>query len=481
MDLLRSPVAGRFLRWRHARTTLQLGLLVAAVAIVLHGFLGPDIASANLATVLTWVQARGLFIVALLAVGNLFCAGCPFIRVRDWARRLHLPVHAWPAALGGKWIAIALFAAVLVAYEYFDLWNLPSATAAIVLGYFVVALAIDLVFRGASFCRHVCPIGQFNFVTSTVSPFEVRPRDEQTCASCRTADCVSGRYEEMPATAPAATPTWRGQLVQRGCELGLFLPAKVGNLDCTFCLDCVQACPHDNVAIATRVPGLELADDRRRSVIGRLVDRADLVALVVAFVFGAYVNAALMLNPIHHALMGHMPIPFGLSPGTALVILFALGLVVVPAVLLAATAEASRWLAADSKDRRAILRRFAYGLVPLGVGMWAAHYCFHLLTGLFVVVPVTQQAIVDLAGVPLLGAPWWRWTGLRAGLVFPAQIGLVVLGLLGSLAVIQAIADRDHPGHTIRAAVPWFGLAIVLTVAAVWILFQPMDMRGMGP
>ena len=46
--------------------------------------------------------------------------------------------------------------------------------------------------------------------------------------------------------------------------LGLFLPAKVGNLDCTLCLDCVQACPHDNVALASRLPGLELADARRR-------------------------------------------------------------------------------------------------------------------------------------------------------------------------------------------------------------------------
>jgi hypothetical protein len=75
-------------------------------------------------------------------------------------------------------------------------------------------------------------------------------------------------------------------VLQRGCELALFLPAKVGNLDCTFCLDCVQACPHDNVAISPRVPGLELVDPRRRSGIGRLARREDIAALVVVFVFG---------------------------------------------------------------------------------------------------------------------------------------------------------------------------------------------------
>ena len=36
--------------------------------------------------------------------------------------------------------------------------------------------------------------------------------------------------------------------------------------------------------------------------------------------------------------------------------------------------------------RRALLPlvvRYTYGLVPLGFGMWLAHYCFHFLTGLY--------------------------------------------------------------------------------------------------
>src|SRR5205085_10915161 len=108
----------------------------------------------------------------------------------------------------------ALFAAVLFVYELFDLWALPRGTAYLVLAYFAAALAIDLVFSGATFCKYLCPIGQFNFVASTMSPLELRVRDESTCRSCRTVDCIKGH------AAPA---------VQRGCELALFLPLKVGN------------------------------------------------------------------------------------------------------------------------------------------------------------------------------------------------------------------------------------------------------------
>ena len=58
-------------------------------------------------------------------------------------------------------------------------------------------------------------------------------RDPEVCASCRTKDCIRGRPEA------------------RGCELSLFLPRKSSNMDCTLCLDCVHACPHDNIGIVS--------------------------------------------------------------------------------------------------------------------------------------------------------------------------------------------------------------------------------------
>lgn len=474
MDLLRWPVVGPFLRWRHARTSLQLVLLAAAVVIVLHGLVGPDLASTNLATVLTWVHYRGLLVVALLAAGNLFCLGCPLVRVRDWGRQLHMPRRAWPARLRGKWIGVALFAAVLLTYELFDLWALPAATAWLVLGYFAAAVVVDLTFRGASFCQYVCPVGQFNFVASTVSPLELRMRDANTCRTCRTADCVSGRK------APAGDTALRPRVVQRGCELGLFMPAKVGNLDCTFCLDCVQACPHDNIALASRVPGAELADDRRRSGIGRLVDRVDLAALVVVFSFGALLNAFLMVAPAQ-ALQGWMEHDWGLSRASVLALLFGAGLVVLPFGLLGAAAFSTRALTGDGAPPGLVVRRFVMSLVPLATGVWAAHYGFHLLTGLLVVVPITQNAVLDLTGASWLGWPFWRWTGLRPGSVFPLQAGLVLLGAFGSVAVVQATAERDYGARMWRAAAPWLMLTTLLAMTALWILFQPMQMRGMGP
>ena len=341
VDVLRWPVVGRFLRWRHARTVLQLALLVAAAIVVLHGLAGPDLAPANLATVLTWVHYRGLLVVALLAAGNFFCAGCPFVLVRDWGRRLHAPARLWPKRLRGKWIALVLFVGVLFAYELFDLWALPRATAYLVLAYFGAALAIDTVFKGATFCKHLCPIGQFNFVASTMSPLELQIREPATCQACRTSDCIAGRRSTPVPGRPQV-------VVQRGCELGLYLPAKVGNIDCTFCLDCVQACPHDNIALTVRAPGLELADARRRSGIGRLGDRPDIALLAVLFVFGALLNAFAMVGPVHHVEHWLAGVLGTSSEALVLGCLFVVGLGVAPLVLLGLAAALTRLLTQDA-------------------------------------------------------------------------------------------------------------------------------------
>jgi ferredoxin len=469
-DVLRWPVIGGFLRWRHARTTLQLLLLLAAGVVVLHGLLGPQIAPTNLATVLTWVDYRGLLVIVLLAAGNFFCMGCPFVLVRDVGRRVRPPWLRWPRGLRTKWIGIALFVAVLFCYELFALWALPRATAYLALAYFGAALAIDLVFSGATFCKYLCPIGQFNFVASTVSPLELRVRAPETCRTCRTVDCIKGR-RQPGAPLP---------ITQRGCELRLFQPLKVGNMDCTFCLDCVQACPHDNVALATRVPGAELFDGRRRSGIGRFEQRPDVAALVVVFAFGAMLNALGMVKPIYGLERWLSRAMGGASEGWVLGLVFVAGLCVVPFVFLAGAAAATRVVAGDPRPIGRIAVHYAYALVPFGFGVWLAHYGFHLLTGGLIIVPVTQSAIVDLLGWAALGAPRWRWTGMRPGMVFPIQLGLILLGTIGSLTVAYHVSEREYPDRPGPSTAPWAIVIVALASIAIWILSQPMEMRGIG-
>src|SRR5262249_53255445 len=261
-------------------------------------------------------------------------------------------------------------------------------------------------------------------------------KEPDACRRCRTVDCIRG-------TRSAAAPE---VVLQRGCELRLFLPSKVGNLDCTLCLDCVHACPHDNIALTTRLPAVELADPRRRSGIGRLVKRPDIAALVVLFAFGSLMNALGMIAPVR-GIESRISQAFGFSSeAPALGVLFGIVLILAPLLLVGGGAAITRVLARDqTRPIGQVAVSYAYALVPFGFGMWLAHYGFHLLTGALTIVPVTQRAALDLLAWPVLGQPLWTLTGMRPGSVFPIQAGFVLLGAMGSLASAYQISERAYP------------------------------------
>jgi ferredoxin len=465
-DLLRWPVVGRFLRWRHARTALQVPLFLLGLAMIAHGLWGPQLAPKNLATLLTWVHYRGALVLALLIAGNLFCMACPFMLPRAIARRFLRPRLRWPHRLRGKWLSLALFVLVLFAYELFDLWGSPWWTAWLIVTYFAGALVVDGLFKGASFCKFVCPLGQFNFVASTLSPLEITVRDHAVCADCTTLDCIRGTRH----------PEDRSRVLQRGCETGLFQPRKTGNMDCTFCLDCVHACPHDNVGLTTRLPGSELWSDPRRSGIGFFSRRKDLAALALVFTFGALLNAFGMVSPVYAVEVWLADLLGTTSEAPVLGALFLLALVIEPVLLLALAAALARRAAGTGGPLLPLVTRFSYALVPLGFGVWLAHYTFHLCTGLLTIVPAIQSALADL-GLHA-GAPRWGWSGLAPGVVWPLELGFLSLGLLGSLLAAWRIAEREAPARTVGVFLPWAGLAVLLWSAALWLLAQPMEMRG---
>jgi len=356
---------------------------------------------------------------ALLVVGNLFCMACPFVLVRDLGRTILPAKLKWPRLLRNKWLAGWLFVLYLWAYEAFSLWNSPWMTAWLIAGYFITALLIDGLFRGASFCKYVCPIGQFHFVTSLLSPREIAVKKQAVCQTCKTFDCIKGNQHA------------------RGCELDLFQPKKSSNLDCTFCLDCVKACPHDNVALIAITPAKTLLTDTYRSSIGRLTKRADWIVLILLVTFGAFVNAGGMADPVMmwehrwHARLGLHSMPW-IVAGFILA-----GTVLAPVLLVSGCGL----LSFGMKTSEA-MRRFAIALAPLGIGMWAAHVAYHAL-GAFV---------PD---------------------VIPLEIILLNGGLLVALYLMWRVAQSSW-----RLAAPWAALALSLYAVGLWILFQPMQMRG---
>jgi ferredoxin len=470
LDLLTWPAVGPFLRWRHARTALQIPLTLLAGLLIFDGLVGPQLAPKNLATVGVWLHYRGLVVLALLLAGNLFCMACPFMLPRQAGRWLRdrfwgggRPV---PAALRSKWLAIGLIVLFFFAYEHFALWASPWLTAWLALGYFLVAFAVDTVFRGAAFCKYVCPLGQFNFFGALISPLEIKVRAPATCAACRTKDCIRG-----------------GSV--RGCELWLFQERKAGNMDCTFCLDCIHACPYDNVGLLARTPTAELWNDPFRSGIGRFSQRFDLAGLVVLFCFAGLVNAFAMVGP-GFALQERLAASLATAsraPGLAAV--FLIGLAAIPlAALLPATWLSRRLAGRRGEPLRATWGRYVYALAPMGFGIWLAHYSFHFLTGALTFVPVLQAFGADV-GLYRGVVAWGLGPLVPPAWLFPIEAALLYGGAAAALITAFQIArsredgpDRAARARVLGAALPWMLVILLLLAGALWVMLQPMEMRG---
>jgi polyferredoxin len=483
-NLLRLPGLRRFLRWRYARLVFQLPLLLLAIMMIIDGFTGRQLAPRNLATTASWLHYRGLVVIALALIGNAFCAACPLMLTRGpsrWLRKL-LPARLelrWPRALQGKLVVIVLLLLFFFSYEYFDLWASPWLTAWLAVGYFGAALLVDTLFPAGTFCRYVCPLGNFNFTLATASPTQITAVDHDICRSCEHKPCLHGRESHADASQARGEAAFipldsivnsNGAGFFPGCETGLMAPTIQSNMDCTSCFNCIRACPYDNVALTVRSPVREAVQGlwRRRGHLSFM-----LLGIFLALM--GLLNAAAMVAPFYEL----ADLAAGLlgtdSELLLLVLLFGgttvLGLGVIMLVTsladLAGGVRSSPWQA---------LERWGQVVIIVGIGFWSAHYVFHFLTGALQIIPVFGHFFYFRG---LAGPPDWQLARLvPTRYLFTVTASITTLYTLLAFTAGIRIALRDFGRRGVLAMWPILLFIIAFAALALWLLGQPMEMRG---
>jgi hypothetical protein len=153
-------------------------------------------------------------------------------------------------------------------------------------------------------------------------------------------------------------------------------------------------------------------------------------------------------------------------------VMYVVGLLIVPGLLVAGCGWLSRLGAKVSW--RDLTCSFSLALVPVGFSMWLAHFSNHLFAGWNTVIPAAERFITRApsASCPQAWVPDW---------IPSLQLCLLGLGLVVTLYTTWRVARRlaSGDGMALAAMSPWAVLAGALYSAGVWIVFQPMQMRGM--
>jgi hypothetical protein len=113
--------------------------------------------------------------------------------------------------------------------------------------------------------------------------------------------------------------------------------------------------------------------------------------------------------------------------------------------------------------------------------MWLAHYSFHFLTSYDAATPALERFAGEL-GWHALGTPEWSRACCRPVANWLPRLEILFLdfGLLLSLYTGYRIAGSQCPraAQAAKAFAPWALLMVLLFAAGIWIVLQPMQMRG---
>ena len=157
-------------------------------------------------------------------------------------------------------------------------------------------------------------------------------------------------------------------------------------------------------------------------------------------------------------------------------------LVALPACASLVCGGLGRLLGGRDVPLRTILVRLTPSLVPIGFAMWLAHFGFHLVTSWGSLAPASAR-LMQWAGLAEISAS--PHAGMAMGVGSAGSVGIEIavlgLGLVFSLGVVWRSSLRlaTGPSAALGFAAPWSALVCALYAAGVWILLQPMEMRGM--
>lgn len=452
--------AARSRVFRFATRFVVTGLFLLIIAAGLFGNQNPAL---NIAPTLTWTVWWGALIVLILFAGKAWCYVCPWDALAEWTEKLAFwrktddglsAQLKWPRFVRNILIATILFVGLTWIELGFGVTMRPRVTAYLAIAMLLMAVVSALLFDRKSFCRYGCLVGRVSGLYALFASVEVRPRSAGTCTRCRSKECVTGSDTAY------------------GCPTFLYPGKLETNTYCIQCMECVQACPHDNLAVNLRPWGADLASEGKPRT-----DEAYLALLMLAITgfHGLTMTPAWqrLIDTIRDASgVGRV---FGFSVGMALLML---GPIIIYALLVGISMQLGRDRSLQPLRYHDYFIRYAYALLPIALFYHIAHNMEHLL--------MEGPKVIAMASDPM----GWGWNLLgTARWVIPPlisldklwviQVLLVLIGHVYSLWIAQKTSLRlfGNSRAAFRSQLPMLTAMIAFSVFSLWLLKQPMEMR----
>lgn len=439
IELTRSPFIKSALKSRYPQLAVFIVMLVGYIFAILAGLIGTPVGSHNFSIVFVWIAWWAILIlVAVPFFGRGWCAVCPIPLPGEWLQRgavlsppdrrpkwLNLRV---PKMFRNIWLQnisfllLALFSSVLL--------TTPNITGIVLAAMLFAAAGLSTIFERRAFCRYLCPVGGFIGLYSQTAPIELRIKDKQVCVTCE------------------GKPCYNGSQVGYGCPWDAFPGGLTKNTYCGLCMECVRACPHDNIAVNLRPFSADLAkpstrmDEAFKAFI--MLGSAMIYAGVLLGPWGAFKDAAYNVGSSAWFVyaVAFLAFIFVILPGV-----FTLGLL-------------------NRKSVFSLKKRFASlatALIPLGLMFWVAFSLSFVLTNASYILVALSDPLGF--GWNLFGTARIAWQPMLTSILAPAQTLALVGGLIWSVRTAQN-AENEVKASSIPVIVYCFVVSSIM----LWLL-----------
>jgi len=451
----------RIFKHRAFQWAVILPNLFIFVIVVISGFVGTPVGNMSFAVVFVWI----LWWFALMTVltplfSRLWCMICPLPAFGDWLQRrgfikkeggfrwfgLNKP---WPAPLKNLWPVNFIF--LFIATFIVLLTTRPVVTSILLLTLFVLGTVLALLFAKRAFCRYICPVGGFLGLYSMFASFEIRPKDRTLCERHVTKECV------------------RGSDTSFGCPWLIYPGGLERNNFCGLCMECIKACPYNNLAVRIRrfAKDLLVKSGRALDEVYKAHIMLALALIYIAITQGPWGWLRDWGNVFYKPTYG-----FALSgiQGFAIhaAIVWSSSLIIVPGVFYLFCAL-SKYLAKGEGSTKNVFINFSYTLIPIGLAGWIGFSIPIILVNWSYILNVISDPLGW--GWDLFGTKYIPWQPVLLEAIPYLQILAVIIGLIYSIKYGSEISKQVYQDErrAVGAFLPIAIFLILVSILFIWL------------
>jgi transcriptional regulator of aromatic amino acid metabolism len=217
---------------------LKGGLLAFFIATIGLTIFFPDRISGVISNHLVWGAWWVFLVLGFLLLGRVWCTVCPLSTAGHIANRIWNLAKSPPGFIkkSSPFLIPVGFVAIIWWEQIFHMTINPRPTGFLLIALISFAIFFALLFKRETWCRYLCPLGNFGGIFSLSATLFVRANPSVCSTKCTTHNCNKGSEQY------AGCPVFHHPMFARNAHI------------CKLCFNCLKSCPHGSARLYLRPP-----------------------------------------------------------------------------------------------------------------------------------------------------------------------------------------------------------------------------------